>query len=418
MKGPIKMLPYIEKTMSELKAMGTINRHNYIDKKIYQLRKYKADGKTNGKGSILYLKYKKLLNETIKLMATIYAMLLLTNDMLNNTLTRTPEYDILVKKYMEQIYAKEIIEHTHKSMFAYFISIKKQKNLVKVLLTKIKCNKISDEWFYIFQEKITQMYERLDYIRGTLLPQIIKATPIVALFDAILESANDETFTDTMFSQHYIISGRGKNENDDLQAYLTKIWSNINDIDAIIESVVTKMDTEYSYIINMKKKEEQDKEEKKALRAIQKLNQQYAKEKKQLEKENQLNEQINDIKPQIEAAKKDYIDFLNSTRRIKSILKKTEPCIIITYKYNDHTKKETNRARYISYHNSNAFEIAGYSCCPANAKIFDTISMAKNAIAEILTKKSQNTTIEYEIIEIEVQQNGKISIKTNATSCD
>ena len=65
------MLPYIEKTISELKAMGTINRHNYIDKKIYQLRKYKADGKTNGKGSILYLKYKKLLNETIKLMATI-----------------------------------------------------------------------------------------------------------------------------------------------------------------------------------------------------------------------------------------------------------------------------------------------------------------------------------------------------------
>ena len=44
--------------------------------------------------------------------------------------------------------------------------------------------------------------------------------------------------------------------------------------------------------------------------------------------------------------------------------------------------------------------------------------MAKNAIAEIITKKSQNTTIEYAIIEIEVQQNGEISIKTNATSCD
>lgn len=211
------------------------------------------DGVTNGLGSLYILQLNKYLKAALTIQCRIHISLVLLNDVRYDTLPKTNnDYIDIIDSYRKKECYQTVIDHAFDALFGVERSIKRQKDLVKLLVSKMRKNRVDKRWEVVFKRFIKALYDRLNYIEKTFCHEILEATPVILLEDELKKLKHSDKLQEALFNNANTNIWEDKSVKDNTIIELTNQMIDIcmNKTEDEINSVIKDVNSNYQIKLN------------------------------------------------------------------------------------------------------------------------------------------------------------------------
>lgn len=325
------------------------------------------DGLTNARGSSWIISFKRYLQTSLVLMCRLKLALIFVND--------SSVYAAIVDEYKKWSDYEVVVEKSYNSIFALLRSLKRQRNLVKALISVIERNRIDPRWDIIFGRFLKSLKERCHYIERVLLPDYLSPVPAALVYDTIISCDFSNAELRNALLSIKDSYGVAYSFSSCLQEIINCACGSVAVLpEEELKARIERIKLRFNETLTAERRRLDAKAEKQRRQAAEK-------ELARLEKEAIAEQLLEIAKNALSEAAHDVSDFAHSRwidyPRINAqkATSPNHPYMVIVCRFNLDTIEEDIHADY-------AMNLVDYSSCPGDAKLFATESEAEALLAK------------------------------------